>query len=214
MRIDDAATLRAPGEDPEDTRTPLLLVLHGYGANEHDLLPLLPHLAHPGETAVLRAPLALGPNQWAWFPLTFAGPLLGAERGDLEEAAQAVLAWLDEHADGRTAVALGFSQGAAVALQALRADPDRFAGVVALSGFVGVGHPDDAAADERLAGEGVPVFFGHGTADPVIPAAATAATSEWLATHASLTERTYVGLPHAVGGEEIADVRAFLRTLL
>ena len=56
---------------PEDQRSgkPLLVLLHGYGANEQDLLSLADMLPEDFVVASLRAPLATGPG-FMWFPLT------------------------------------------------------------------------------------------------------------------------------------------------
>ncbi len=57
-------------------------------------------------------------------------------RRAVTDAARAVLRWLDEAAGTAPAIGLlGFSQGAAVALQALRLAPERFAFALALSGY-------------------------------------------------------------------------------
>lgn len=209
--IDDGATVRRAGTSDG----PLLLVLHGYGANETDLVPLLGYLGHRSDAAFLRAPIPLGPGSWAWFPLTVsvASPDLGARQEEVEAAARDVLDWLDENASGHDVVLLGFSQGGAVALQLMRTDPGRVRAVVALSSFVvGAGNPTPAAGDNLLAEARPPVFFGHGGADVVIPPVLTQATSAWLAAHTTLTERSYPSLPHAVDGQELADVRHFLTT--
>ncbi|WP_454294259.1 alpha/beta hydrolase [Salana multivorans] len=216
LTIDDDATLRrsTPGVDP--ATGPLLVVLHGYGASERDLVPLWSYLGFDGETVFLRAPLALGPGQWMWFPLASTADIEQPRLAAVEAAADAVQGWLDQHAAGREVVLLGFSQGAAVALQVLRAAPERVAGVVVLSGFVaGTGDAATADDDARLAAMAprVPVFFGHGTADPIIPPLATELTAEWLTAHTDLTEHSYPGMPHAVDGTEIADVRVFLAGL-
>lgn len=209
--IDDTATVRTPPEQDG----PLLVVLHGYGANERDLAPLLGYLGHRSGAAFLRAPLALGPRAWAWFPISLdpATATLDADRGEVEAASAHLLAWLDAHADGREVVLLGFSQGGALALHLARTHPERVRAVVALSAFV-VGPGDAAltATDEAFAAHRLPVFFGHGDADVVVPLRLTEATSRWLAAHTALTERSYPGLPHAVDGRELADVRTFLST--
>ncbi len=200
MRIDDAASVRL---GPEDASS-LLLLLHGRGADEHDLVPLAEALRLPDRVVALRGPVPWqGGRAWAE---TTAGVDGGA---GLAEAAAAVLEWLDREAHpatGRIRL-LGFSQGGAVALQLLRAVPDRFAAAVVLSGFVpsGPGPADDAL--ERLR---PPVFWGRGAIDPVIPAEAVDRTRAWLAAHASLDERVYPMLGHGVAAAELDDVAAFL----
>ncbi|GMA31907.1 alpha/beta hydrolase [Litorihabitans aurantiacus] len=213
LAIDDAATVRvpspgaAPGADTTADDAPLLLLLHGYGAHEGDLVPLLEHLGHPGDAAALRAPLPMDHGGWAWFPITTIG---APDPAAVQAAADAVLAWLAQHAGGRRVLVLGFSQGGAVALQVARTSPQAFAALVVLSGFVSpTPHPGDAA----LAAAAPPSFLGHGDADAVIPPAVTELTAAWMAEHTTLTRRAYTGLPHGVGGQEVADVADFLAGL-
>ncbi|WP_375400934.1 alpha/beta hydrolase [uncultured Amnibacterium sp.] len=206
LRIDPAAVRSAAPVDSLDGRA-LTLVLHGFGADELDLLPIAPALGTEPAMS-LRAPVRYGPG-WSWAPVDPAGPVRGA---GLDESADAVLAWLDEVSAGPlgrpdSVRLLGFSQGGATALQLLRHAPERFAAVVLLSGFVSPGaHEGDAA----LAALRPPVFWGRGDADAVIPAEAVDRTAEWLAGHAAVTERVYPGLAHGIDAGELADVAAFL----
>ena len=52
---------------------PLLVLLHGYGANEHDLIGLAPMLDQRLLTLSPRAPLVLAPFAFAWFEIAFTG---------------------------------------------------------------------------------------------------------------------------------------------
>jgi phospholipase/carboxylesterase len=106
---------------------------------------------------------------------------------------------------------VGFSQGAAVSLQAMRLAPERFDFVVNLSGYAAGG---TAPGDETLKTTGVPVFWGRGAADEVIPPEAIEHTTTWLPDHSELVGRVYPGLGHAVGQQEIADLRRFLEKQL
>jgi phospholipase/carboxylesterase len=123
-------------------------------------------------------------------------------------AAEAVLAWVDAHVPGAASVGLlGFSQGAAVSLQAMRLDPQRFAFAVNLSGYV---TPGELPGDAELAERRPPVFWGRGTNDDVIPGFLVEHTTQWLPERAELSGRVYPGLTHSVSEQEIADVRVFL----
>jgi len=197
MQIDDAAVLLTGPDDAED----LLVLLHGRGADEHDLLPLAERLGVPDRVAALRGPVPWqGGRAWA---APTPNPLGDT---DLVPAAEAVLAWLDRAAAGARRVRLlGFSQGAAVVLELLRSAPNRFASAVVLSGFVPGTAPSEALARRRP-----PVFSGHGAIDPVIPASALGPTRAWLEAHTALEAHEYPMLGHGVSDEELADVAAFL----
>jgi phospholipase/carboxylesterase len=129
-----------------------------------------------------------------------------------QQAADAVLAWLDAHVPPTTPVALlGFSQGGLMVTQLLRTEPARFFAGVVLSGFV-VDAPGKADAD--LAAAAPPVFLGRGTADPVIAADAFERAAAWLGEHTTLTDVVYPGLGHGITMDELADVSAFLEAHL
>ncbi|MFJ6651323.1 alpha/beta hydrolase [Microbacterium sp. NPDC091313] len=206
VRVDPDLVLWSAPAAERDGR-PLLVLLHGYGADERDLFGLTAYLPDDFVFAAVRAPLAPpwpAPG-YSWYPIE---GLDGRDPDAVTAAAAALLEWLAAEASGAAAVGLlGFSQGAAVALQALRLDAERIAFAVNLSGYVAAGElPGDAGLAERRP----PVFWGRGTHDEVIPAALVAHTTEWLPAHAELSGRVYPGLTHSVSEDELADVRAFL----
>ncbi len=191
---------------------PLLVLLHGYGANADDLAGLFPLLSRNYVVASLQAPLPLPqmPAARAWFPLD--PERLGRPDPDLVNAATAgVLRWLETvHASSRThhgVGLLGFSQGGALATQLLRHRPESFDCAVILSGFVA---PGLLSGDEALEQIKPPVFTGHDDADPIIPAEATARLGTFLRAHSTLTARTYTGVGHGISGPEMDDVVTFL----
>ena len=189
----------------------LLLLLHGYGADEHDLYPLRAYLPDDFVVASLAAPLVPpwpAPGR-SWYPID---GLDGRDPSHVTRAAQAVLEWVDAHAGGAASVGLlGFSQGGAVSLQALRLDAERFAYAVNLSGYA---TPGELPGDAGLAQRRPAVFWGRGTNDDVIPGFLVAHTTQWLPEHVELSGRVYPGLTHSVSEPELADVRGFLEKQL
>jgi len=150
----------------------LLVLAHGYGADERDLGGLLPYLDPEGRfvTVLPRGPEAApGSPGFSWFDL--ADPAAAREG-----FAAAVLA-LDEVIDDAStehgldrseAVIGGFSQGAGVALALGLGSPEgrRPAGILALSPFLPGTDVLPAPADLAT---GVPVIIQHGTDDPLVP---------------------------------------------
>jgi phospholipase/carboxylesterase len=125
----------------------------------------------------------------------------------VDAAAEAIIAWLDT-LDYPSVSLLGFSQGAAMTLQLLRHAPRRFKATVSLSGFVA---SSEHAGDAELAEAKPLVFWGRGTADPVIPDVAVDRTAAWLPSHSTATVRIYEGLGHSISRDELADFTGFLR---
>ena len=164
-----------------DVSAPLVVLLHGRGSNEREILSLAPHLPGGVGYAAVRAPIAEG-GGFAWFANRGIGrPVassLAATMGWFRE-------WLDAVAPpGRPVILLGFSGGAAFAGGLLLADPARFAGAAILYGTL----PFDAGvpvAPARLAG--VPVFVAHGEQDAVIPRELLDRTWTYLLTDSAAT---------------------------
>jgi len=235
LRIDDDAVRWAAGgravsgDEAFDALAdrPLLLLMHGYGSFEGDLIELAPRLPGGFVCASPRAPLVAPPpivGGYAWWqlPVDAEGRPLPADRrtafvGSPEHrAARAMLAWFDaldarraaQSGTGLGTVALmGFSQGGAMVTSLLRMRPTRFACGVNCSGFVA---PGDFAGDAELAAIRPPMFWGRDTADPIIDAARIAALEEWAPRHTSLESHLYQGVAHGIGRDELDDIADFL----
>lgn len=140
-----------------------VVLLHGRGSNEQEILGLVGHLPEGPAYLSVRAPIAEG-GGYAWFANRGIGRPVA---GSLAETMAWFRAWLDPGLpDGAPVVLVGFSGGACFAGGLVLSDPSRFAGAAILAGTL----PFDAGVplDEgRLAG--VPVFVYQGTQDPVIP---------------------------------------------
>ncbi len=202
----DAIIWSAP--ERERGKRPLLVLMHGYGSHEGDLFGMSPALPLGPVIASLRAPIPEN-GGWAWF--SRADNALGEPYPEFVDAAAGlVLDWLDT-LEYTTVSLLGFSQGAAVALQLNRAAPGRFAATVSLSGFVASGvHVGDAEL-ERLR---PPVFWGRGTADTMIPTSSVDRTAAWLPDHSTATIHIYEELGHAISPQELKDFSVFLHDSL
>jgi phospholipase/carboxylesterase len=157
---------RPAAGDPEGA----LVLLHGRGADESDLFPLLdmldPDRRLLGATA--RGPLSLPPGGAHWYAVRRVGyPDPETFQSTFPQLAGWLDGLLDEHgiAPERTVLG-GFSQGSVMSY-ALGLGParPRPAGIIALSGFLPT--VEGFKLDLERA-EGLPVAIGHGTEDPVI----------------------------------------------
>ncbi len=194
---------------PEEERagTPLLVLFHGYLANEEDLMGLAGYLPDEFTVASVRAPVALGPG-YTWFPL-MNEPDYSVDR--VVSAVQDVSDWLDSIKDQHSSVTLlGFSMGMAVASTLLRHRPAEFAAVVGLSGFVVPAEGNAFFHDEELAELKVPFFWGRDQADPVIDEARVEYTHGWLNGYTKLTKVLYAGMGHSISMQELGHVKEFL----
>lgn len=150
----------------------VMVLLHGYGSNEHNLAGLPPALDLGLPWASLRAPLDTPGGGAAWFAITTPGD---PSVSPVEDATGAIWSWVDSNVDPDTRIVpVGFSQGGLMAIQLLRSRPRRVLAPVILGGFVlGAPQPgDDVLAVERPA-----AFWGRGEDDRVITGPAIARTT-------------------------------------
>ncbi|MDJ1370371.1 alpha/beta hydrolase [Gulosibacter molinativorax] len=192
-----------PRESGPDGR-PLLLFIHGFGSHERDLPGLAPHLGDGWDWLSVRAPYALPTGGAAWFPLSEGGPI---DRGAIDAALAGLEGFIESQTSGQPIVPIGFSQGGLMTTELLRSGRVEIAAAAILSGFV---DPTPRESDARLLEEHKRVFFGRGTADPIIQEHRFAATEEWVTEFTDATVKVYPGLAHAVSQEELQDLRVFL----
>ena len=176
-------------------------MLHGHGLNEDVGSELWDRLPEDLVIAAPRGPLRAR-GGYGWFKMDFTLAL-----ADVDAAANSVLAWLDGQTGFTSVGILGFSQGSAVAIQALRLQPDRLDYMVVLSGFMA---PVPAAGDAPLARRRPPAFAARGGRDGLVPAFLATFTDHWLSDHTALTIRRYPELGHSVSEAELIDLRMFL----
>jgi phospholipase/carboxylesterase len=157
---------RPAAGDPEGA----LVLLHGRGADERDLFPLLdmldPERRLLGATA--RGPLSLPPGGAHWYVVRRVGyPDPETFNSTYPELSSWLAELLAEHGIPPERTVLGgFSQGSVMAY-ALGLGPGRPrpAGILALSGFL----PRVEGFELDLAkADDLPIAIGHGTHDPVI----------------------------------------------
>ncbi|HEX5983011.1 MAG TPA: alpha/beta fold hydrolase [Solirubrobacterales bacterium] len=149
----------------------LLVLHHGRGTDERDLIGLADHLDPERRLRVVtpRAPLRLpGSPGYHWYVV----PRVGYPDRETFEAARAALAdlhdrlWEEGGVGPERTVLGGFSMGAVMSYaMGLGGDRPHVAGILALSGFV----PTVEGWEPHLADrKGTPVFVSHGRRDPII----------------------------------------------
>lgn len=191
-----------------DAQAPLVVLLHGRGSHEQEILGLAGHLPAGPAYAAVRAPIAEG-GGYAWFANRGIGrPVAESLRSGIDWFRR----WLDTVApEGRPVVLIGFSGGAAFAGGLLLDDPQRFAGAAVLHGTL----PFDAGVPtgpERLAG--VPVFVAQGEHDTVIPRELLDRTWDYVRRESgavATTRRDPVG--HGLAAAAVRDLAQWLEKL-
>lgn len=170
--------------------TSLLVLLHGVGGDETNLASLAAGV--PPETLVVmpRGPVALGPQAYGWFRVTFtgSGPVIEAAEA---EASRRLLAdflrqlQLRHGVDGDHTVVAGFSQGGILSASVALSEPERVAGFGILAGRILPELEPRVAAPSRLAR--LRGIVAHGRLDEKLPVdwahRASASLSRWGVAH-------------------------------
>jgi phospholipase/carboxylesterase len=198
-------------------RAPLLVLLHGIGADENDLFPLARTLDPRFAVVSLRAPYDYA-SGFAWFHIEFhPGGDVHPDAAQARRTLEDLVRWLDAAparlgTDAARTFLLGFSQGAMMSLGVLRTAPALVAGVVALSGRTPEALFPERADRDAIAR--VPLLVAHGTLDDVLPVEHGRRTRQAFETLSrDFTYREYpVG--HAIAPDELALVGTWLTTRL
>ncbi|PSR34328.1 MAG: hypothetical protein C7B46_06275 [Sulfobacillus benefaciens] len=191
---------------------PALVLLHGMGTNEEDLLPLKPYLPDNWGLITLRAPYTVGPQQYQWYHLQELGKPEPNSLSSSLDLVEHFLLQLGQEVPGvdlGKVVLGGFSQGALISGALLQRMVARgLAGTAILSGYL----PESVGLTEPL--HNYPVFWGHGEEDMVLPL-------DWgndgvirlRSLGAQVTFCTYPQMGHSVNEDELQDLSDWLQTL-
>lgn len=195
----------------------LLVLLHGVGGNETNLADLAS--IAPADTLVVlvRGRLMLGPNQYAWFRVSFAS---GAPQIVPEEAEHSRIALIElltklqqEHgvSPARTIVA-GFSQGGILSASVGLSAPAFVAGFAVLSGRILPELEAVIAPREQLSA--LRALIVHGRADDKLPVVWAERAHAWLNRLGVTHELKLYPGGHSIGADMVRDFMTWLRNTL
>lgn len=184
---------------------PPLLLLHGTGGNEHDLLPLRDHLS-PGAAVLSVRGTVLENGMPRFFRRIREGVF---DEDDLRHRADDLAEFVVKASEAYRIeegllVAVGFSNGANIASAMLLARPDLLAGAVLLAAMVPYAEPPSVDLDETL------VIISNGDRDPMINTEVT----QQLADQLRERRAEVVELPHPGGHQIYPAVLPEIRRLI
>jgi len=128
-----------PPRQKVSEKAPALVLLHGVGSNERDLVKLAETLDPRLAIFSLRAPMTIGPDQYAWFHVNFTaqGPVHNQSQA---ESSRLILKRFLENLgrnpgiDSSQIFLLGFSQGAIMSLSLTLTEPALVKGIIPIAG--------------------------------------------------------------------------------
>jgi len=207
----------APPKSNLGGKPPLLLLLHGYGANEDDLFSLAPYLDERFMVVSARAPVNLRGMGYAWFNLGFTPQGIAIDPQEVEAARQILKKFIGEvveayDCDPNAVYLMGFSQGAMMSLAVALTFPGTAAAVVAMSGRMLPLTTQQIHDKDSLLG--LPIFVVHGTRDNVLPISHGRETKAALSQlPVDLIYKEYE-MAHEVSLESLEDITEWLKQQL
>jgi len=198
-----------------------ILWLHGLGADGNDFAPIVPALVDPAwpplrfvfpHAPVRPVTINNGMSMRAWYDIAAFDLNARQDEAGMRASIGEVETLIErEHSRGvpsERIVLAGFSQGGAIALAAGLRHPQRLAGIVALSTYLPL---HAALAGERSAANAAtPIFWGHGSVDPVVVLQRGIDSRDLLQSLGYPLEWHTYPMAHAVCPEEIGDLRHWL----
>lgn len=199
-----------PPVKPENA--PLMLMLHGYGSNEKDLMQLSPLLLQGMRYISARAPVFLDFGMFGWFPIAFTPNGITVDYDAAADARDKLIVFIREliseyRPSGNKIYLLGFSQGTVMSYLTAFHAPELLHGVMALSGQL-PGNSLQAELKPEL--QNLPFLVMHGLYDDILPIEKGRQANEWLQQHVrDLVYREYP-VAHQIPEEGIRLVRSWL----
>ena len=195
----------------------LLVLMHGVGSNQQDLMGLAPQIPERFHVLSLRAPFRMGPGAHAWFDFSIEP---NGERS-INEAQEAQSRALAAQTIASAAEQLGippervvvggFSQGGIMALSLLLTQPALMQAAMVWHGRLLTQMLPQAAPPDALRGK--QMWLSHGTHDNVIPLAHAQAIAHHMAPlPVTLAYHEFPGA-HEIRPSELAATVTWLESL-
>ena len=200
--------------------------LHGLGADGYDFEPIVPELNLPEHFAIRfvfpHAPMMAvtinnGYVMRAWYDIKAMD--IGSEqdaagiRLSQDELEKLIQQQMEQGIPSERIVLAGFSQGGAIILQTGLRYTHRLAGLMALSTYLPLA--DTLSHEKSMQNSQVPIFYGHGDSDPVVPPQLAYLSRSRLEQQGYVLEwHEYPGMQHGVNPQEIRDISAWLQKVL
>ena len=192
---------------------PLLVMLHGYGSNEKDLISLAPMLPDGLRIVSVRAPLTLAPEMNAWFSLEFLADGIRVDEAEARAACERFLLFLRDlilryqPVRGKVFI-MGFSQVSVMSYITDFLEPDLLHGVIACSGQLPEKNMPSESAFPLL--RTIPFVVLHGIYDDILPIEKGRHAHEWLQQQVDdLIYREYP-IAHQIADDGIALISSWL----
>jgi phospholipase/carboxylesterase len=195
---------------------PMVMLLHGFGASMADLAGLSPAINREGyiyacPNAPMPFDLGSGMVGYGWMP-----PRGAATPEDVQNAEKLLEGFFQEvmeqyHIKPGNVVLGGFSQGGGMTYRCGLGQPETFAGLFALSGFLA--NPEDLRP--KLPSDHTqPIFIAHGSQDDVAPVEGAQKARDFLEEVGYSPQYKEYSMRHEISPEVMADLVPWIKAVL
>ena len=202
-----------PPREPGTAPHPALILLHGRGTDENDLLELVSSLDPRFYIISVRAPLSFAYGGYTWFDVIEIG------KPEPQQFAESCAMLSQFVADAKREFPIdpnkiflfGFSMGSMMSLALALMEPQHFRGVVAHSGYL----PEPGLPQYRW-NDAVrtSIYLAHGELDPVVPVALARSSKATLEQHHVRFDYREYPIQHTISEESLSDAGEWLTRLL
>ncbi|MFB6095777.1 MAG: alpha/beta hydrolase [Haloferacaceae archaeon] len=201
---------------PADGPAPAVVVMHGRGADERDLLPVVDRLPDELAAVSLRAPDPIGQG-YRWYEIDASDGLHESQphpeeyRRSLDLVRESIDGAVEGYdLDPDRLGLLGFSMGAMLSMGLLLEDPGAYDWIAGLHGYLPASHADRSP-------EGVedkPVFLAAGATDRIIPPERVERAADRFRALGAAVAFSVYDVGHGIGPAELGDLIGFVRERL
>ncbi|RBA23899.1 alpha/beta hydrolase [Herminiimonas fonticola] len=205
--------------------TVAVIWMHGLGADGNDFVPIVKELDLEGCPAIrfvfphapmMEVTINGGRMMPAWFDISSSEFGRDDDERSVRNSEVDIRALIEREKERGIATDKiligGFSQGCAMTLQTGLRYPEKLGGLLCLSGYLPL--EDSFEAERSEANKNIPIYYGHGRGDQVIPITRAQQTLALLQKHGYNVEWHEYDMPHSVCMEEIDDISNFLKRVL
>jgi len=191
-------------------KSPILILLHGYGSNEADLFEL--RNTFPANFIIIapQAPMPIGERAYQWYNISNPAN----QPADLQKSTALLQRFISEvvkkyHADPANIYLAGFSQGGVMSYQLGLTHPELVKGIGVLSGKIAPSLKPEVKVTAPL--QRLRIFISHGTADERIAYKEAEAANTYLRSlKLNPSFHTYQGMAHQISNDELKDFLQWL----
>lgn len=201
--------------ESRNNKTPVLIMLHGYGSDDTDLFDLAKGIDKNWMVFSLRAPNKRRDYGYCWYEIQFMPN--GEFKYDYEQVKKSkalVLDFIREvcktyQLDSSRVFLMGFSQGTILSYELAVSNPSLVTGVIGLSGRLLA--ETRTQLKDKASLQNLRLFIGHGTNDEVIRIREAEMAKSFFSQN-KVVKLDYNEYPmaHSISQEEFNDIRAWL----